>query len=258
MERRRFIGVRRFLIYGLGLLALPLFLNGNGGCQTGSIALDGTDDTVFFPAIRTIYHLTPPQPGLIDSIKGKSDEGERKAGIGSAALDFDLAYGIGQSSTDVPSGRFLIFDGDLFDGPMRVRSTAHILTGSVAFRGGLWLFHTVGIEPIIGLGVTYADVEVRGSDNEARDRTLTTGLLLGAQVSLRPASWLTFYGRGTGTGNNETGIFRGELGVLVKPYPHVALMAGVRRWIYEEERRGQDGDVQLTLSGPTLALNLLF
>lgn len=225
------------------LIAVSL---GSGGCfgpSRVSENVQGSDD-VFFPTFRATVGILPPEEGAL-------------------AAEIDFASGAGKSSQRIGSGDFLNFEDLSLDGPAELSADYKLKAASFAIRGGVRFNNGAAIEGIGGLGFLDFDLELESGGIVEHDKTFTVGPILGAQLTLQPISRLNLYGRGSLTAGSKAGLFAGELGAEINPFPHFAVFGGWRWWNYIETRGDQDeddekADIELTLSGPTAGIRLTF
>ena len=180
---------------------------------------------------------------------------------GSSAIDLSFNYGHADIADPLAAGESVRVGDTFVSGPGRIGAEIDFYTGSVVERGGFWIHRIVAIEGIVGLGVTYVDFDLTRSGAGGGNDTWSVGPLGGAQLTVRPLDWLSFYARGTYYGGladssaDFVELGTGELGFELMPLPGLSIFAGWHWEDYDEERR-RESDLELELSGPVVGLHL--
>ncbi len=159
-------------------------------------------------------------------------------------------------------GRRAGFRGYHFIGPTRVTADYDLYVGTLAPRGGFWIYEIVGIDGFLGAGINYLDLELESGASRESDTSVAGGPAFGGQLTVpAPFDWLTVYAKAGvlfGFGDGDTSLSNKEVGLTVSPVPGLGIIAGWRWWDYEEEHYGSGADIDLRLSGPMAGLQLTF
>ncbi len=161
-------------------------------------------------------------------------------------------------------GRRAGFRGYHFIGPTRVTADYDLYVGTLAPRGGFWIYEIVGIDGFLGAGINYLDLELESGASRESDTSVAGGPAFGGQLTVHlpaPFDWLTVYAKAGvlfGFGDGDTSLSNKEVGLTVSPVPGLGIIAGWRWWDYEEENYGSGADIDLRLSGPVAGLQLTF
>lgn len=239
-------------------------------CTSSGDAIQGTDDYVFFPAVRVTLpfignektltrNLTTLVAGAVEP--PASEASAESAGEAppvsvspSLALDFGYGYGHGRSHQDLSAGEVIRLDNDSISGPARVATGYDLHYFDVAVRGGMWLGDRVGLEGMGGLGIQYTRVELESGGVHDSERTTRGSMLLGVQGTIKIIEWLFVYGRGAWTlGYMESA----EAGVETRVYRGIGLMAGWKWWDFQTDRDNKSA-LDLNFSGPFAGLHVTF
>ncbi len=219
-------------------------------CAPESASIRGEERGAFIPMLRVRQSLDGRLPAPPES-------GEVRM---RAMLEFDLAYGHGESDQSVDAGDDVDFAGTQFFGPAEVDSEYDL----TAVRARVTMGSDIGIfrfEGITGLGANHFDLRVSSGALEDDDHTTSLGFLLGLRGAVQPTPWSEFYvtveeflGGGSG---DPVEVSMVEVGMTFSPPGLGAgLVLGWRRWRYIEERSGSD--VNLELSGLMVGMELRF
>jgi hypothetical protein len=257
--------------------AVLAVLSAQGGC-TYDDPIEGSDRSVFFPTGRvTVPIIREGERTLFGPASawewhatangeegGAATQAQGKAIRPALGLEIDYAYAHGRSSQGLGAGETARLDRIPIEGPARVRHRYDFHLGTLGARGGIWIRDALGVELLLGGGVSSMDLEVESAGRGERDGVTTPGTFLGGQVSVRPVRPFTIYARGTWTGvplaltflrkNNTAGI---ETGGELTPRPGVGLLGGWKWWIFED-RDGFGSDIDLSFSGPFAGVHLTF
>jgi hypothetical protein len=214
------------------------------------------DDRTVFPSLRLTHDLT-------DAVK---TEGVQNAAR--VAVELDLHGAAGADSQSLGASEVIDFGGVQITGPAELNEDYRLLAGSLAVRFGLtdpW--EHAGIRALVGVSVQDFDLQLRTGAASAEDNRRSIGPLVGAEGTLRAASWLDVYGRTTvalGFSDATTTLALFEAGGLVRPVSRVALTAGFRWQRYTQPRPltqftgSDDTRMDLKLHGPAIGLQVDF
>jgi hypothetical protein len=219
-------------------------------CAPESASIRGEERGAFIPMLRMRRSMDGRLPAPPES-------GEMRV---RSMLEFDLAYGHGETDQSVDAGEDVDFAGTQFFGPADVDSDYDLTTmrARVSVGPDINIFR---FEGITGLGANHFDLRVSSGALEDHDHTTSLGFLLGLRGAVQPTPWSEFYitveeflGGGSG---NPVEVSMVELGVtLTPPGLGAGLVIGWRRWRYLEERSGSD--VNLELSGFMVGVEMRF
>lgn len=215
------------------------------------------DSSVFFPSLRITHALS-------GSAEPKSDTEKSRVAI---ELDADYASGTGKQG--ISSSQYINFGGSRFNGPAEIKGHSDLYIASLFFRVRLndpAKFY--GVDLLGGASLQRYNLRADSNGISAEDATITGGPLLGLQFSVSPYSWADLYLRANGAlgfGQTESGLSWVELGMSVKPYPHLGILAGFRSLKYwqgslytSKWAAPNSADVNLVLRGPVVGLQLEF
>ncbi len=232
---------------------IPLVLVVGGCTTTEDVKID---DRVFFSSLRLTHDLS-------DAVKTKENENASRV-----AVELDLHHASGTGSQSLGVSQLIDFGGIQFNGPAQVEEDYDLLAASLAIRVGMndpTERSRFGV--LLGLSIQDFDLHVKAGTVSAEDNRRSIGPLFGVEGSLEVYSWLDLYGRVTqaiGFSDATSTLGLVELGLSVRPYPHVALTGGFRRERYTQPRLltqmmgFDDTRIDLKLRGPVVGLQLDF
>ena len=211
------------------------------GCVI-SEKIKGTDESVYFPSFRLSYNSSPPQEK-----------------IHSFGFEVNASQGSGESSQRLGSWDDIRLGNTDFNGPTIVNSKFEISTLSAAVKWGIWIREKVGFEWMGGVGLTAVDLELTSAGLYEHENFLTLSPFTGTQITLRPLSYLSIYGRGglSYWGPTES-LFSRELGVNLSLTPSFSVFGGWRKQEYTDEMSSPKSDISLMMAGPMAGLLLTF
>jgi hypothetical protein len=214
------------------------------------------DDRAFFSSLRITHDLS-------DAVKTNKNENTSRV-----AVELDLHHASGTDSQSLGASEVIDFGGSRINGPAQIEEDYDLLAASLAIRAGLDdPAEGARIAFLLGLSVQDFDLQVNAGTVSAEDQRRSIGPIFGLDGALRVYSWVDLYARATqaiGFTDATSTLGLVELGLSIRPYPHVALAGGFRWERYTQPRllsqlTGLDDTrIDLKLHGPIVGLHIDF
>lgn len=183
------------------------------------------------------------------------------------AVEAEYTVGVGgNDERDVSGGgRYVDYDGTIFNGPQVLQSSYDLHLASVGVRGGGRFFDVVSIEGSGGLSLVALDLDLRGPSGSASDTGVSLGVHVGARATVAPHPVIDLYGEGKlhllnvlQESRRTVLLSTAEVGGNLHITSNVSLFAGYRWWRYFEDIHSASNIDYVDLQGPTMGLLLRF
>ena len=183
----------------------------------------------------------------------------------SAEAEYSVGLGGNDERSVGPGGRYVDYDGTVFNGPQVLQSSYDLHLASFGVRGGVQLFDLVSLEGLGGLSLTALDLELRGASGSASDTGVSMGVHVGARATITPHPVVDLYGQGKlhllgGLQDSRRTVVlaTAEVGGNLHVTSNVSLFGGYRWWSYFEDIHSASDIDDIVLKGPTAGLLLRF
>jgi len=228
------------------LVLVPLSV----GCAADNETIRAEDSDTLFAGANISWEIdeTPPS-------------GEKESRTRTSA-ELQVSGSRSSAEQSLAAGQSLEIGGTLFFGPTDIDIDLDMLRVLVDVRRSWRDKHRLGFDALIGLGYSRVDVTLETSGLRGSDSFKGLGPLLGAALVYEPASWLKLVAEGSlnptlvADMEDWVDINTLDLGLSWRLHEHASLRTSWRRIRYKADEGQLGSDLDLTLSGPALVLDL--
>jgi hypothetical protein len=216
-------------------------LNGCDGIAYKSIS--GSDNSAFFTSARFTHPLYgEPFPSIASGASGTSEPEPALVAVDhSTALDLELVRTKGRASESLLPGDQVRLNDTTITGPISMEETFSLSMVSIAFRNRFFVHQKIYIDAFGGPLYLERDLEL---DSLARSKLSQMGFLLGLGAGWKITNRTTLDFRWLPLAGTLDGSIKVvDLTATYWLTDHAGVLAGYRRWHYEEQPDGSKIDL---------------
>jgi hypothetical protein len=221
----------------------------SAGCAIENETIKGEDTDTFFYGGRVSWEFAD-SPAAGESTRSSK-----------SFLELDVSSSSSRFDQQVQVGHAVQIGNTQFVGPVEVEVDFDLTRVLGNLRHSVREASGLGLDLLLGLGYYDLDVTLSSPTQHGSDNFTGLGLLLGLALVYEPTHWLGAYVEGS-LNPSQSRVYDSyidintlELGLNWRLQEHIALRTFWRKVVYKADDGQQSADLDLTASGPGVALS---